>query len=291
MSIKIVSYAFIALVALGYGSAVAEDLQPIYVPLVMAETEGYVRQPDGTVTNGGWLSTMSVFNPTDSPASVIDVAVYGKGGVLNHPSYPPIPPHQGENHIVSVTPFPDRGVGFLELRTSPGVVFYADVQRVTYRCAFGVPGCDALVHGQVNIPVYRALFPAGSVAVSGAVELGYFHHIFTPDQHRLRRVNVTLFNAGDAPATFTIRSIPVHFSPEPLTERTVIVEPKDVVQINSFPVPTESVNFNLAAVNGGNRIWVTTTADQPFLSYVSTVFDGVDALDLPFQVYPSYLQN
>jgi hypothetical protein len=180
----------------------------------------------------------------------------------------------------------------LEVHTSPGIVFYADVQRVTYHCAVHEPRCDDVVHGQVNIPVYRALFPAGSVAVSGAVELGYFHHLIPLDEahNTIRRVNVTLFNAGDAPATFVVRTFPVSSSSAPLAEQSVVVDAKDVVQINRFPVPTDS-SIPTQSVNGGSRIWVTTTADQPFLSYVSTVFDGVDALDLPFQVYPSYLQN
>jgi hypothetical protein len=290
---NMLSYAFVALVVFESGTAAAQDLQPLYVPFVKAEIEGFVLQPDGnSVTNGGWLSTMSVFNPTDSPASVINVAAYGKGAVLNHPSSPPIQPHQGQNHGASLSSFPDRGVGFLEVQTSPGIVFYADVQRVTYHCAVHEPLCDAVVHGQVNIPVYRSLFPAGSVAVSGAAELGYFHHVTPVDENHktIRRVNVTLFNAGDAPATFVVRTSPVNGSLAPLTEQSIVVEAKDVVQINRFPVPTDS-STPMQSVNGGSRIWVTTTADQPFLSYVSTVFDGVDSLDLPFQVYPSYLQN
>jgi hypothetical protein len=229
---------------------------------------------------------MSVFNPTDSPVDIVNAAVYGKGAVLVQESRPPIPPHQGRGIGASVGLYPERGVGFLEMRTSPGVVFHADVERVTQRCEVGAPNCFSFSHGGVNIPFYRALFPAGSVAVSGSVELGQFG---LSQIERRRRMNVTLFNAGDAPATFVVRTFPHNFATGPLAEQTVVVAPKDVFQINSFPVPAEQVH-GLTSVYGSS-IWVTITGDQPFLSYVSTIFNAVEPGDLPFQVYPSYLQN
>lgn len=285
----IVPYAFMELVVLGCSSATAQDLQPLYVPLVQARV-GSTLAPDGhSVDIESWESTMSVFNPTDSPADIVDAAVYGKGAVLNaQASLPPIPPHQGRGIGASVGVFPERGVGFLEVRTSPGVVFYADVERVTQRCEVGAPNCISFSHGGVNIPAYRALFPAGSVAISGAVEIGQFG---SPEFERRRRMNVTLFNAGDAPATFVVRTFPHNFATGPLAEQTVIVESKDVLQVNGFPVPTESSSSGELTSVHGSAIWVTITADQPFLSYVSTIFNAVEPGDLPFQVYPSYLQN
>jgi hypothetical protein len=285
---EIVQGALITLLVLGCSSAVAQDLQPLYVPLVHA-TVGSTLDPGGhSVDTESWESTMSVFNPTDSPADIVNAAVYGKGAVLMQESRPPIPPHQGRGIGASVGLYPERGVGFLEVRTSPGVVFYADVERVTQRCEVGAPNCISFLHGAVNIPFYRALFPAGSVAISGAVEIGQFG---SPEFERRRRMNVTLFNAGDAPATFVVRTFPHNFATGPLAEHTVIVESRDVLQVNGFPVPTESsFSGELTSVHG-SAIWVTITADQPFLSYVSTIFNAVDLGDLPFQVYPSYLQN
>jgi hypothetical protein len=55
-------------------------------------------------------------------------------------------------------------------------------------------------------------------------------------------------------------------------------------------VPTQHDN-DLTAANDGNRIWITISANQPFLSYVSTIFDNPEPGALPFEVYPSYLQN
>jgi hypothetical protein len=281
-----VSYTFVALVVFGRGTAAAQDLQPLYVPLVHA-TIGSTLEPGGhSVDIESWESTMSVFNPTDSPVDIVNAAVYGKGAVLVQESRPPIPPHQGRGIGAFVGLYPERGVGFLEMRTSPGVVFYADVERVTQRCEVGAPNCFSFSHGGVNIPFYRALFPAGSVAVSGSVELGQFG---LSQIERRRRMNVTLFNAGDAPATFVVRTFPHNFATGSLAEQTVVVVSKDVFQINGFPVPTEYSN-QLTSVYGSS-IWVTITADQPFLSYVSTIFNAVELGDLPFQVYPSYLQN
>ena len=103
-------------------------------------------------------------------------------------------------------------------------------------------------------------------------------------------MNVTLFNGGDVPATFTVTVLPVHFSGVPLSRETVVVDAKDVIQINSLPVPTEFDN-NLTTGFGGNRVWITITADQPFLSYVSAIFDNAEPGAMPFEVYPSVLQN
>ena len=184
---------------------------------------------------------MSVFNPTDFPADIVDAAVYGKGAGLPQVLRPPLPAHQERGIGASVAPYPERGVGFLEVRTSPGVVFYADVERVTQRCEVGAPNCISFLHGAVNIPLYRALFPAGSVAISGAVELGQIglsQNGYPPETERRRRMNVTLFNAGNAPATFVVRTFPHNFATSPLAEQTVVVASKDVFQVNGFPVPT-----------------------------------------------------
>lgn len=282
-----------AFAVLGFGPVLGQDLQSIYIPVVLATT-GSTLEPGGAVVDTQrWVSTMSVFNPTDSPATAADAAVYGKGGVLTIVPRPAIQPHQGTSLVPSLVPFPDRGFGFLEMHVSPGLVFSADVQSVTTRCTVGLPACDPLVNGQARIPIYKALFPPGSVAVSGAVELGQFdlpQAVYPPEMERRRRVNVTLFNAGDVPATFVVRTIPHHLTATVLAEQTVVVQPKDAVQVNGFPVPTQS-SVSTVTFNGGNQVWVTITADQPFLSYVSTVFNAVVLGDLPFQVYPSYLQN
>lgn len=286
--------SYVALAVFGCGSGLAQNLETLYVPLVHAQVGSTIAPGGHSGDIESWESTMSAFNPTESLADIVDTAVYGKGAVLVQESRPPIPPHQGRGIGASVGLYPERGVGFLEMRTSPGIVFSADVERVTQRCEVGAPNCFSFSHGGVNIPFYRALFPAGSVAISGAVELGQFGLSqigFPPEFERRRRMNVTLFNAGVAPATFVVRTFPHNFATGPLAEQTVIVAAKDVFQINGFPVPTESSSSGELTSVFGSSIWVTISADQPFLSYVSTIFNAAEAGDVPFQVYPSYLKN
>ena len=143
------------------------------------------------------------------------------------------------------------------------------------------------------LPVFRGLFPAGSTAVSGAIELGNFDlppSCGTLDMQYRRRVNVTLFNGGDVPATFRVSETPANSSAEEIRSDEYVVDAKQVLQINSFPVPSESAP-PLRAQNGGARIWINVTADQPFLSYVSTIFDKPEAGSLPFQVYPGVIAD
>jgi len=182
----------------------------------------------------------------------------------------------------------------MAMEVPAGLLVRADLQKNRLRC--GCPGeldCTAFPQGQVFLPVFRGLFPAGSSAVGGPVELGTFDlspSCASLNQEYRRRVNVTLFNGGDVPATFHVAESPNHTSSVPLLTRDVVVGPRDVVQINSIAIPTEPSN-DLTAPNGGSRIWFTVTADQPFLFYVSTVFDSPEVGALPFQVFPGSLAD
>ncbi len=268
----------------------------VYVPFVLALTGGWPTPlPGETWTFTRWESTLGLFNNSDTPATYAQKTLFGKGAGLAQPpgceSAGTLAPHTGTNVIVCYAPAPDRGFGFLAVDTPAGVVVHSDVQRTIYRCNCSDPGCDSIPQGQTGTPAYRGLFQAGSSVVSGAVELGNFLlSCASPKELYRRRVNVTLFNGGDVPATFTVTVLPVHFSGVPLSRETVVVDAKDVIQINSLPVPTEFDN-NLANGFGGNRIWITITADQPFLSYVSTIFDNPEPGAMPFEVYPSVLRN
>ncbi len=274
----------------------ADELQALYVPFVYVWYDEALL-PDGTATYSAWQSSLAIFNNSDSPATFSQTAIYGRGAVLSHrpvcEDTDTIPPHTGHSIGGCVAPVPDRGVGFLELQTSPGAVVRADVMRVKFHCScYSSLGCTDAAQGQVRMPAYRSLFPSGSTVVSGPVELGNFvlpETCFSSNQQYRRRVNVTLLNAGDLPATFTITVLPVHFSSAPISQQSVVVPAKDVIQVNRIPVPTEE--STLLAFLYGFRIWITITADQPFLSYVSTVFDNPEPGALPFDVYPSYIEN
>ncbi|HEY5277793.1 MAG TPA: hypothetical protein VIK38_14890, partial [Coriobacteriia bacterium] len=60
-----------ALAVVGGGSGMAQNLETLYVPLVQAQV-GSTIAPDGHSVNiETWESTMSVFNPTASPADIV----------------------------------------------------------------------------------------------------------------------------------------------------------------------------------------------------------------------------
>ncbi len=273
------------------------DPASIYVPFVKATIDSSTL-PEGAGLFTRWESLVGVRNVTASPATVTIVALHGNGAQLGAPSecyYNQISlaPQTGNNIIPCVRKYPEPGIAMMVLQAPPGVLIRAEVQKARFSCGCADLGCTSLPQGQAFLPVFRGLFPAGSTAVSGAVELGNFDlptACATANQQYRRRVNLTLYNGGDARALFRISETPNHSAATPLYSTEIGVEPKDTVQINSLPVPTEH-SSDLTAPNSGNRIWVNVTADQPFLSYVSTVFDDPEVGALPFQVYPGSLAD
>lgn len=286
------SHVLLLLLLLLVGPASADDSSVYYVPFVKARIDA-VLLPDGTGVETRWESTLEVLNSTSSPASFGILALHGNGSHLSDSTscqnIVTLGPRTGTNVIPCADAYPDPGVAMLVIEAPQGMLVRADLQKNRLRC--GCPGeldCTPFPQGQVYLPVFRGLFPAGSSAVSGPVELGAFslsESCASANQQYRRRVNITLFNGGDTPATFHIVETPNHTSSDPLFSGEVTVGAKQVVQLNSITVPTEPSN-NLRAPNGGNRIWITVTADQPFLSYVSTIFDNPEVGALPFQVFP-----
>lgn len=263
-----------------------------YVPYVKARIDATML-PDGSGIETRWESTLEVFNANSVPASYSILALYGNGAQLSAGPHcqntETLAPRTGTNVVPCAESYPAPGVAMLVLQAPAGMLIRADLQKNRLRC--GCPSkldCAAFPQGQAYLPVFRGLFPAGSSAVSGPVELGTFDlskGCASPNQEYRRRVNLTLFNGGDSPATFHVVETPNHTSSYALFTRDVVLGPREVVQINSVTVPTESSN-DLTAPNGGTRIWFTVSADQPFLFYVSTVFDNPEVGALPFQVFP-----
>jgi len=268
----------------------------VYVPFAYATTESSGTVGDGSFGYTRWESVIGVLNTAATPGSVDTVALHGNGAVIGTPEEcyhraTVLAPRVGANIFPCAT-YPEPGIAMLILETTPGVLVRAEVQKARFRCGcVSSLGCSAIPQGQAYLPVYTRLFPAGSTAVSGPVELGNFDLPSTcasENQKYRRRVNVTLYNDGAAPATFRISETPNQISSEPLYSEERVVEPHGVLQVNSIPVPTKS-SPELRAANDGSRIWIQVSADQPFLFYVSTIFDEPEAGALPFQVYPGVL--
>ncbi len=286
----------IGLLLLLAGRLSAGEPVDLYIPFVRATIES-TTFPDGTGELLRWESIVGANNTSNVAATLTAVGLYGNGAALGEVTECgrtiSIDSRTGENVLVRcVLQYPSPGVAMFRLRTPPGVLVAAEVQKVRIRY-----GCNGLLSstpipmGQATLPVFRGLFPTGATAVSGPVELGTFTLPLTcapASQQYRRRVNVTLFNGSISTARMRFWETPNHFSSDAIYSREVTLGPMEIIQINSIPVPTEP-DMTFHAVNGGERIWIHVTSDQPFLSYASTVFDNPEPGALPFQVYPGML--
>lgn len=264
-----------------------------YVPIVnqLAQT---IDTPQGPIFVI-WRSLTTCLN-TDTTLSlrIANAAVYGPGfsGLQPTCSYL-LPPLVGGEADCTIS-HTWSGPGFLKITADPGVLVSGDVQRLIRLpdCGGTPDGYNTISQGSAPLPVYHSLFPAGSTAVAGPVDLGSLErYCITGPLTRRRRVNVTLFNAGDAIATFDISVQPFvrPYPNPPILEISKTVAPRDVVQINSLPIPLDD---SLRYVFGYDvRAWIRITSSQPFLAYVSTIFDDGEPGTNAFTVYEASQSN
>ena len=64
------------------------------------------------------------------------------------------------------------------------------------------------------------------------------------------------------------------------------VDPRSVFQLNDVPIPRTLTEIGDNRRLGSMSVWLTITSDQPYLGYVSSVFEGGEPGSLPFQVFP-----
>jgi len=265
-----------------------------YVPIVL-RTVAVVDGPTGP-EYVAWESLTSWFNTdTKNEARFSAVAVYGPGLFGPNPTctnYPLSP--LGGTEGLCVLGSPECGPGFVKFTSDAAVLVSADIQRVLYvsHCGGTADGTNVVLQGSAPLPVYHSLFPAASTVVAGPVDLGALDkYCITGPLARHRRVNVTLFNAGDAGATFNVSVQPFA---RPYPNRSILdvsqtVAPLDVVQLNALPIPLDD---SLPYVFGYDiRVWIRITATQPFLAYVSTIFDGGEPGTNAFTVYEAKQTN
>lgn len=288
--------AFLLLFGVSRSAPGAE--KTIYVPYVWS----LIGSDPGRLTY--WVSGYTAANDGSETATLFHVASYGGGFLPTDPiasescssasTTSTLPPDSRRYVQMCVNKAPDRGVGFLEFRSAGPARLAAWVSRVDYRlgCEIACPGDGCTVsipQGRYAIPVYDTLFPAGSRAVSNDIALGSLElplHCDLPNQMYIRRLNVTLFNPGSVAATFAVRLRTFRTGATPILEQEVSVAPRDVVQLNRLAIPLDEAG-------GPDRntplVWVEVTANQPFLSYVSTVFDDGAPGSLPFEVQGMHL--
>ncbi len=272
----------------------------LYVPWVFAVAEtGEVTRRDGVLVGVSWKSDLTLFNGTAEPATWHWVATYSDGKVLGPYGDPycmpetehTVPPGQGGYVGACISIPPRNGLAMLVLETSRTLIARPTVSLV-HLPPFGYcgPGALEVPQGRVPLPVFENLFPAGSTVAFGEIDLGNpsIGYCASGNQRYPRRVNVTLFNGGDAPASFRIRVKAGVNRPEDFYEQTVSVGPKEIIQVNRLPLDLDEV----ASRTEGESVapaWVLLTADQPYIAYVSSVFDDPEPGAMPMEVYPPRL--
>lgn len=287
----------IAVLGVAATALCANEPKRYYVPLIRAEI-GSESIP-GSGADGGqtirtmWMDNISAFNAGNAMASVTPVALYG--GFVMTPGDHKVTLSPGTGDQFSRWPWASFGgpgngpVGFAELVADPGIVVSAGVEKVQFSSGCAVPGRvgeETLVsQGRSAIPVFDALFPAGGSVICGEVNLGAPRQVCgrPANQQYPRRVNVTLFNAGAKEATFTVQAISLYTSADPIFEQSVSVAAKDVVQVNNVAIPR--IENGHTTVDFDVYVWVRVTCDQPFLAYVSSIFEGGAPGSMPFEVF------
>lgn len=275
----------------------AAEQKRYYVPLVLAETGREIipgATPEDTLLiQTLWMGNISAFNTSNVMASVTPTAVYG--GFVVRPGSHSIGLDPGTGDQFVRWPYagfagPSNGpVGFAELVADPGIVVNAGVEKAQYCSGCPIPdrvNQAALVsQGRSAIPVFEELFPAGRSVICGEVNLGAPRQICgkPANQQYPRRVNVTLFNAGSAPATFKVEAIPLYTDPDPIFSQTVTVAAKDVIQLNDVPIPR--IENGHMTVDFDVYVWIRIHCDQPFLAYASSIFEGGATGSMPFEVF------
>jgi len=262
----------------------------LYVPGVFASgrKSADMLGCDGTLT---LASGLSAYNNGAGVASFSVAAAYDENGsriLAEHP----IQLRPGAGTQLDTKPESSR-LQILALRATEGVVVWPTLTRNVACDRGSVPS-----QGRVPLPTFTSLFPADAHAVSGDVKIldspsdacPTFNPSFAPTFRR--RVNLTLFNAGNAAATFRVvgRQLAQAGAPavDLVTER-YSVPARTVRQIDNLKLELAP----LCAADGpdGLNIWFDVSADQPFLSYVSTAFEDATPGALPYEIYPSRLEQ
>ena len=259
-----------------------------YVPLVNA----IIATDPSLAGQTRWVSNLAALNAGETTASLQVIAVYGEMSLVPGGRTYVLPPSTGlpinrwpwdGDFIALGSPGP---LAFAEIVVDPTVILNAGVEKVYLEGGcYGSVSSTPVSQGRTAIPVFQGLFPANSTVVCGDINLGEPEQTCgSPPQVYLRRVNVTLFNGGDEEATFSVTAIPFKFSADPLYQQSVTLGPKEVRQLNRVPIPvvrkitTENGYFDVS-------VWITIRGTQPFLAYVSSVFDGGVSGSMPMEVF------
>lgn len=260
--------AFSRPMSIGTGAfSVAEPPRAhFWIPAFSARSDGYRLASNLTSFNGG-----------DGVGEIVTLAAYDATGERD-PGRAPVAIAPREAAYVPTAPLRDgQAVEMLSLSAPAAFNFRATLERLE-DVPDGAPKIPASL-GRIELPVFTSLVTAGSTALAGDVSL-------TPAEcsgpvESRRRVNLTIFNAGDEPGTYTVAGTAVSAGPGGSgATQTYDVPARSLVQFNALPVE----EFPVCQPGGA---WFRITGNQPFLAYVSTARPQTVAGILPYEIFPA----
>lgn len=248
-----------------------------FVPVVRDAIVGYFPLANGAVEQRSWFTSSYVRNLNDHSSTYLTVPFFA-------------PPCPGATRTIQAnsaarTCLPEfrYAVDFFALALPQGTTVSAEMVRQSdRRCATGT---DQVSLGRVPLPTFRGLYPAGTKTVTNHVELGASTLVAScselPRDFHRRRVNITLANGGTEKATFRVRI--ERLLTGVLVEREFTLDGRQVAQFNGIEptgIEGNSEDYNQQIV------WISVTADQPYIGYVSSLFDGGGPDTMPLEVFP-----
>ncbi len=249
----------------------------IFVPVIRADI-GESPLPQGGVEGRARRSRTFLRNFGAQPGDIKAVSFFSPACFIQSP----LGPGAGRD-VCSAS---DRPVDFIALEVGANVAVAAEMYRTKSRSACG-PFTEVIHLGGASLPTFSGLFAAGTTTTTNYINLGGRNLTEAcsklPEEAYPRRVNLTLANGGDARATFTVQFFPLRTGPV-LSTLSFELEPREVRQINGVqpdyaPYP-ESVDIN------NTYVWASVTSDQPYVGYLSSVFDSRGTDTMPLQVFP-----
>lgn len=225
---------------------------------------------------GSLASTLSIYNNSGQTAVVTPVGAWDALGERT-PPLEPVTLGSGDGASFDTRSLrPGQTVQMLAFSAATRMTLRATLERLE-SVPEGLPK-PPLALGRVELPVFTELVPATMTAVAGDIS---FSSEECGEQATVRRrINLTLFNSGDRAATFVVAApngpgvLPYPLSLE--------VPARTVVQFNDLP----SKGLPVCSAGGA---FVSVTADQPFLAYVSTSRPETVPGVLPYEIFPARL--
>lgn len=250
----------VASAAVAAVSSAADEAQTVYVPGALAGSHPAIYSVIWALNNGGSDATIRTLTKWD-PDGEHDL---GRRNPVT------LAPGEATYLYVDTSPDPWEAVQFLALSVPPGVVIRPFLERVDASGDFA---------GALTLPTFTSFVPPGTKTIAGNFRWSYAECV----AGIRRRLNVTLFNAGDVSAEFHVDVATRSEGSDPYrTDFDYLVPPHTVRQINGVPY----YDRVLCGGWGSDMGWVEITADQPSLAYASTVRQDAPGI-LPYEVFPA----